>query len=152
MSDTSKLEQLLQEYGQSHQDPVNKVIHWIMVPLIYLAITALLWGIEITSGINLATVICIPVMIYYLSLSPKIGIGMALFTGCCLVICFIAEQYLMASLWKIAVAIFVTAWIFQFVGHQIEGKKPSFLKDLQFLLIGPAWLMSALYGRMGIRL
>jgi uncharacterized membrane protein YGL010W len=53
------------------------------------------------------------------------------------------------ALW--AVGIFVVAWIGQFVGHKIEGKKPSFLEDLQFLLIGPAWLMHFIFKKMGIR-
>ena len=41
--------------------------------------------------------------------------------------------------------VFVLAWIGQFIGHLIEGKRPSFFKDLQFLLIGPAWLMAFVY-------
>jgi uncharacterized membrane protein YGL010W len=49
-----------------------------------------------------------------------------------------------------SVAIFIIAWIGQFYGHNIEGKKPSFLKDIQFLLIGPMWLMSFIYKKWGI--
>lgn len=48
-------------------------------------------------------------------------------------------------LWLLSVIVFVIAWIGQFVGHQIEGKKPSFFKDLQFLLIGPLWLLAFVY-------
>ena len=47
--------------------------------------------------------------------------------------------------------LFVLAWIGQFIGHKVEGKKPSFFKDLQFLLIGPAWLMSFVYRAAGLR-
>ena len=43
------------------------------------------------------------------------------------------------------------AWIGQFIGHKIEGEKPSFFEDLQFLLIGPAWLLGAIYQKLGIR-
>ena len=53
-------------------------------------------------------------------------------------------------LWQTAIVIFVVAWIGQFVGHKIEGKKPSFFKDLQFLLVGPMWLMHFIYKRVGI--
>jgi uncharacterized membrane protein YGL010W len=53
-------------------------------------------------------------------------------------------------LWAVSLGIFVTAWVFQFWGHSVEGKKPSFLKDLQFLLIGPAWIMSFVYKKLGI--
>ena len=48
-------------------------------------------------------------------------------------------------------AIFVLAWIGQFIGHKIEGEKPSFFEDLQFLLIGPDWLLGAIYQKLGIR-
>jgi uncharacterized membrane protein YGL010W len=54
-------------------------------------------------------------------------------------------------LWQVCLALFIVAWIFQFIGHKIEGKKPSFFKDLQFLLIGPAWLLSFIYQKVGIR-
>lgn len=46
--------------------------------------------------------------------------------------------------------IFVVAWIGQFVGHKIEGAKPSFFEDIQFLLIGPAWLLSFVYDKIGV--
>ena len=49
-----------------------------------------------------------------------------------------------------ASVLFVAAWVFQFAGHEVEGRKPSFFKDLQFLLIGPAWLMHFIYRRLGI--
>ena len=54
-------------------------------------------------------------------------------------------------LWKTSLMIFIVAWIGQFIGHKIEGKKPSFLQDLQFLLIGPAWLLSFIYNKFGIK-
>ena len=49
----------------------------------------------------------------------------------------------------LAIAVFVLAWIAQFVGHKIEGRKPSFLTDLVYLLIGPAWVLTKLYRRFG---
>ena len=53
--------------------------------------------------------------------------------------------------WMIFLAVFIITWILQFVGHKIEGKKPSFLKDLQFLLVGPIWLLSFVLKKLGIR-
>ena len=55
------------------------------------------------------------------------------------------------SLWQACLALFVVGCIFQFVGHKIEGKKPSFFEDIQYLMIGPAWLLSFIYNRLGIR-
>jgi uncharacterized membrane protein YGL010W len=53
--------------------------------------------------------------------------------------------------WKICLVLFVLAWIGQFVGHKIEGKKPSFFQDVVFLLIGPAWLLHFIYKKAGQR-
>ena len=50
----------------------------------------------------------------------------------------------------LSVSIFVIAWIGQFIGHKIEGAKPSFFEDLQYLLIGPAWLLHFIYRKIGI--
>ncbi|MEG2033750.1 MAG: Mpo1-like protein, partial [Janthinobacterium sp.] len=48
----------------------------------------------------------------------------------------------------VSLGVFVLAWIGQFIGHQIEGKKPSFLDDLRFLLIGPLFVLGFLYRRL----
>ena len=149
--DNTRLKRLLNEYGKSHQHPTNKAIHWLMVPLIYLSITAMLWQIQLGNGVNGALLASIPVVIYYLSLSPKLGLGMALFNTLCLTVCYLAEQGIALPLWQQALIIFIPAWVFQLIGHHIEGKKPSFLKDLQFLLIGPAWLMNDLYQRFQVQ-
>ena len=65
---------------------------------------------------------------------------------------FIEILYLTVELWKVSTVIFIFAWVGQFVGHKIEGKKPSFFQDIQFLLIGPAWLLSFIFKRYGIKI
>ena len=65
-----------------------------------------------------------------------------------MLLCYELSQFI--AVWKVSVATFIVAWIGQFYGHSVEGKKPSFLKDLQFLLIGPAWLMHFIYKKLGI--
>jgi uncharacterized membrane protein YGL010W len=145
----------LSEYSESHQNPTNKAIHFICVPVIFFSITGLLYtiklmyvfGIEIT----LAQVILIGVAIYYFSLSVPIAIGMILYAAFCVALCCIIEQSI-GHLLIISVLLFVLAWIAQFYGHNIEGKKPSFLKDIRFLLIGPAWIMSFLFKKTGLPL
>ena len=146
----------LAEYGESHRDETNKAIHWICVPSIFFSIIALLWCIKIPFHIywipvNVAMIMAVLLSIYYMILSRTIWIGMLLFSGICLWVCYLLEQWNFMPLWMIALIIFVLAWIGQFYGHKIEGKKPSFLKDLQFLLIGPMWLMSFIYKNLGIR-
>lgn len=149
------IHQWLSEYGESHQDKTNKLIHWVCVPAIFFSITGLLYAVKLpwsVQGIpvNLAMLAMIGLTLYYLSLSKTIWMGMLLF-GC---ICLIGAAWLETSgplpLWASCLIIFGVAWVGQFYGHHVEGKKPSFLKDLQFLLIGPAWLMSFIYKKLGL--
>jgi uncharacterized membrane protein YGL010W len=154
------LNNLLEEYGESHQNSTNKLIHWICVPLIFYSIVALVYSIpnEILIPIfgdsiwaNWATITLVIVLIYYAKLSIPIAIGMLLFSAVCMFVCQYLSSTVDVSLWIIALVIFVAAWAGQFYGHKVEGKKPSFLKDLQFLLIGPAWLMHFLFEKWGIK-
>jgi len=84
-------------------------------------------------------------MLYYLLKSLKVFATMLIFTAACLALNYWLEAAGLPLLW-IAIGVFVVAWIGQFIGHQIEGKKPSFFKDLQFLLIGPAWVVFKFFG------
>ncbi len=147
--------QWLDEYGQSHKNETNKLIHWVCVPAIFFSIVGLLYSIKLplllyTHTINLAMIAILIIALYYLRLSFSLGVGMFLFGILCLLLCHFIELYVPVSLWLVCVIIFVLAWIGQFYGHNLEGKKPSFLKDIQFLLIGPMWLMSFLYKKVGI--
>ena len=151
------IQQWLSEYGESHQDHTNKTIHWICVPSIFFSITGLLYSIKLPfaiSGItvNVAMLVMVLVIFYYLSLSRTLWIGMLLFALFCLWVCYLIELSGIMPLWLFCVIVFVVAWIGQFYGHKIEGKKPSFFKDIQFLMIGPAWLMSFIYKKLGISL
>ena len=141
------------DYGQSHQNSTNKAIHWICVPAILFTVIALLWSAPapaFMSPLNWAIVVVALAQICYFATSPAIGVGMLVVNGFFLWLSWRLEQWGGVPLWQIAVVIFVAAWIGQFIGHHIEGKKPSFFKDLQFLLIGPAWLLGFVYRRLGI--
>ena len=150
------IENWLSEYGESHQNPTNKLVHWICVPVIFFCVVGLLYsvklGIPVASGLelNLAMVILAVTLLYYVRLSPTLAVGMALFASVCLLVCQMIESAGI-PLWQVCLTLFVLAWIGQFWGHKVEGKKPSFFKDVQFLMIGPAWLMSFIYQRLGIR-
>ena len=133
-----------------------------MVPAIFFSIYVLVASVPNTLLLNVfpdvlsafanwGNVVLVLVLLFYFRLSIPIGIGMLIFS----VLCAMGYNLLLlitgASPWLIAVVIFVVAWIFQFIGHHIEGKKPSFLEDLQFLLIGPSWLLSFIYKKIGIK-
>ncbi|HLT75566.1 MAG TPA: Mpo1-like protein [Ohtaekwangia sp.] len=155
-----RIDELLTEYGESHQNKTNKAIHWICVPLIFFSIVGLIASIPnsmlqtfMGAGnpyANWATVTLVLVLIYYVTLSIPLSIGMMLFGALCLILANTLSRSNIAPLWLSCVVIFVVAWIGQFYGHKVEGKKPSFFKDVQFLLIGPAWLMHFIYKRLGI--
>lgn len=153
---TRKIEALLAEYGESHQNETNKLVHWVCVPVIVWTILALLWAIPspaLFDGIpylNWSTLVTLLALVYYLFLSPMIAFGIFVFAAICIFVIHMVIFYVSMPLWIVAIIAFVLAWIGQFWGHKVEGKKPSFFKDVQFLLIGPAWLLSFLYKRLGI--
>lgn len=153
------IQEWLDEYGESHQNSINKKIHWVCVPAIMFSIIGLFWSIPhqympiIYDNIRLnwAMIITILILTFYVRLSMVMALGM--FTIGVLILCgnILVEYYFVTPLWRISLYTFVIAWIGQFVGHKIEGKKPSFLQDFQFLLIGPAWLLSFMYNKIGVK-
>ncbi|HEU0197777.1 MAG TPA: Mpo1-like protein [Nevskiaceae bacterium] len=139
----------LDEYAESHRNPTNKLFHWMCIPLIVFSIAGLLRAIPVGNDwINVTTVVGVLVLIYYAMLSLRLTIGM-FFIFLLFYWAVEALHYAAGDLQvPILVAIFVVAWVGQFVGHHIEGARPSFFKDLQFLLIGPLWLLSHIYQRL----
>ena len=154
----------LNQYAESHQHPVNKLIHWICVPLIVFSLLGLVWAIQVphvgflgkmNGYINLATFLILFSMLYYIRLSVRLAFAMGL-----TILVFSAgiitleKQHRLAGwpdMWEVCAVIFVLAWAGQFIGHKIEGKKPSFLQDLKFLLIGPVWLWHFVFKKLNIR-
>ena len=149
------IQQLFDEYGESHRNPTNVTVHWIAVPLIYFSIFGLLYGIPALQlpywgRLTVVSVALLAVVLFYLRHSLSLALGMGLFTVLCIWAAKTLDSQVAWPLWAISIGIFVLAWIAQFIGHGVEGKKPSFLKDLQFLLIGPAWLLSKAYRKVRI--
>ena len=147
----------LNEYGESHKNETNKLIHWICVPAIVFSILGLLYSIKLpffwqTHQLNIGMVVGVIALIYYFTLSHTLSVGMFLYVALCMLLAHFVEQSGLIPLWLFSIIIFIVSWIGQFYGHKIEGKKPSFLKDIQFLLIGPAWLMSFIYKKLRIEL
>src|SRR4030095_1124722 len=151
------IETLLNTYGESHMNTTNKLIHWVCVPAIMFSLFTLLYSIpfftERTWYANWAMVVLVLAWIYYIRLSMTMFLGFIVIGT--LIIWGINELYHFTGynagkLALFGLVIFVVAWIGQFIGHKIEGKKPSFLQDVQYLLIGPAWLMHFIFKRVGI--
>ncbi len=142
-------------YGQGHQHPANRAIHWVCVPAILWCVIALLWVIPVPAGLGRpglwSVVAMFAAYLYYNKLSRNIGYGMAA-TFIVLALMTAGLHHLLGSrglLW-LAIAVFVVAWIGQFMGHRIEGRRPAFLADLSYLLIGPAWLLGKMLRRWNV--
>jgi len=144
------------EYGESHQHHANELIHWICVPVIFCSVLGFISSLPVPEAwqlhvpwFNWALVAITLLMVFYVRLSPALSAGMLAFMAGCYLLLTGVEWLTRWPLWETCAVAFVLAWIGQFIGHRIEGKKPSFLKDVVFLLIGPAWLMSFVYRRLG---
>lgn len=146
---------LLAEYSESHQNRTNKLIHWFAVPAIYWSVFVLLWSLPKPSGfpagLNWGVISLIAAQLYYFWLSWRLGISMlagnALVWGATIALAAIV----ITPVWEIGLTVFVVAWVAQFIGHKIEGKKPAFFTDVFFLLIGPAWCASFVLRKIGLK-
>lgn len=139
-----RIDALLHHYGLSHVHPTNERIHMVAIPAIMLSLTGLMFALHPA----LALVFFAASMVYYARLSWR-------FTGCMLLISSVMLAVVDALdargvLVPVSVLVFVVAWIFQFIGHRIEGKKPSFFEDIQYLWVGPLFVLSKGFLRLGV--
>lgn len=138
-----KVDQLLSHYGASHQNPRNEAIHFVAIPLIMLSLCGLMYAAHPW----VAYAFIAASMVYYARLSVVFFVTMVVWSALIIgLLKAMGSQVLVLS-----VIIFVGAWIIQFVGHKIEGKKPSFLEDIQYLWVGPLFVLSKLFARLGVR-
>ncbi|MGK0442644.1 MAG: YGL010W-like membrane protein [Pseudohongiellaceae bacterium] len=149
------LQQLLNQYSASHQNPSNQLIHSIAVPLIYISVLGLCWTIPLRffdiSWFNMSTLATLVTLAFYMTHSLSLALGMlTLSVFSVMLFLWLESQHISVAI--ISISIFFLAWIAQFIGHGIEGKKPSFFEDLRFLLIGPGWVIAKLYRRLHISL
>jgi len=152
---------LIEEYGESHQNPTNKAIHWVCVPAIFFSTVGLFWSIPqgplggllpgpYDAYLNWATLTLLLTTIWYWRMSIPLAVGMVGVSALMVALCLGAMAVTEMPLWQTSLIVFVVAWVGQFIGHKIEGKKPSFFQDLQFLLVGPMWLMHFIFKRLGL--
>ena len=138
-----RVDQLITHYGLSHQNPGNELIHFIAIPLIMLSLVGMLFALHP----YVAYAFIAASMVYYARLSMVFFITMLV--GSMLTVALVMAMG--AQVLPVSVAIFIGAWILQFMGHKMEGKKPSFFEDIQYLWVGPLFVLSKLFGKLGIR-
>ena len=159
MQNTSELHQWLDAYSVSHQDPTNIIIHKVCVPTIVLTVFGFLWSIPLPKSIRanfgslsyplLPALLLGPAFAFYLRLSTQMAAAMFVFTLAGFALLGFMQQKRI-RIFRLSLAVFILAWIGQFIGHNIEGKKPSFTDDLKFLAIGPLWTLASLFRTLGI--
>ena len=138
-----RVDQLLAHYAESHRAPANELIHYVAIPLIMLSLLGLLFALHPWVAYGLVALS----MVYYARLSvvfliTMLGIGVAMLG---------MVRAMGDAVVPISTVIFVGAWVAQFIGHKIEGKKPSFFEDLQYLLVGPLFVLSKLFVKLDLR-
>lgn len=142
-------------YSKDHRHPTNRVIHWICVPAILWSVIAALWVIPVPAAVGRpgfwAAMAMVASFAFYWRMSKPIGFAMLIvFVALGLLTEWLYRTLGPSDLLWLALAVFVVAWIGQFIGHKIEGARPSFFTDLAYLLIGPAWLAGKLMRRFNI--
>ena len=139
---TRTVDRLFERYGEFHRHPANKAIHWVCVPLIVWSVLGLVWSVS-----PLAAYVAIAAaLVFYGWLSLRLAAGMLV----ALALMLWPLTLLGSRTLVICLAVFVVAWIGQFIGHVFEGRRPAFLEDLRSFLIAPAWLLGFVYRRLGV--
>lgn len=134
---------LLARYGESHRNPVNELIHIVCIPAIVFSLLGILWALHPA----VALLVAAAALAYYVTLSRTFALGMGVMAGAMLLVLAMLPD---GTVLPTSIGVFVAAWLGQFVGHHIEGKKPSFFDDLRFLLIGLLFVLSILYRRIRV--
>ncbi len=156
-STQTPIHEVLDEYAESHQNPTNKLLHRLCIPFIYLTAFGLVWGLPVPSLLaeipffNWAFVLAAVFTVLYIRLSPTVAVGMFFITVLDLYLIHLYETVSSTPVWQASLIVFAVAWFFQFIGHAIEGKKPSFFSDIKMLLTGPAWMVTEFYQKWHIR-
>ncbi|GAA4018684.1 DUF962 domain-containing protein [Actimicrobium antarcticum] len=140
---TRSIDTLISTYSESHLHPANELIHCVCVPAIVLSMLGMLWSLHPLAALGVVLLS----LAYYVRLSLPLALGMLLMSAAMLGVIAMLPP---AQRLTISLAVFVVAWIGQFIGHKIEGKKPSFFDDVRFLLIGPLFVLGILYRRLQV--
>jgi uncharacterized membrane protein YGL010W len=146
----------LERYERDHTHTINRVLHWMCVPVIVVGIVGLLWSVPVPSVLrdaspvlNWGTFFLMAAVVYYFILSITLAIGMLPFV----VLIAAAVSWLDrldTPLWLISATVFAVAGAGQLIGHAFERRSVSLFSDLNFVMIGPLWIIASIYQRLRI--
>ncbi len=145
----------LSQYAAYHRDKRNIATHFVGIPMIVAAVVILLSrpafmhadGVAISPALFAVALTAL----FYLKLDIRFGVAMTVFLLACL---WLGQWFAAQSTmnWLVAgIGLFVVGWVFQFVGHYYEGKKPAFVDDIMGLAIGPIFVAAELAFELGLR-
>lgn len=150
----SKLEKSLSQYAAYHLDHKNIMTHFVGIPLIVFSIMCLTARAGVMFGefeFTLAMLLMVVSIIYYISLDRIFGLIMLVVYAVAYPFAYKIAQLDLGIWLSLSIGIFVIGWLFQFVGHFYEKKKPAFMDDMIGLAIGPLFVLAEMVFMLGFR-
>jgi|ERR1700746_613262 uncharacterized membrane protein YGL010W len=145
----------LAAYAQYHRDPYNCATHYVGIPMLFLAVILPLEALRVHTGrheIPLAIILTLPAIMGWIWLD--LGVGATLFAILCplFVVSELVVRHGFALTWWTTAILFGIGWLFQLLGHStFEHRRPAFVDDLSFTLIGPMFVAAKLLVSLGLR-
>ena len=146
----------LKHYEDTHQDLTYPVIYWAAVPMVVVGTVGVFWNMpipdaffEISPLLNWGTAFLMSAAVYYFIISVSLAIGMLPFVLGVAGIHTWLEQSDFSPL-RVSIGLLAAGIIGLFMGHRNKSSLRPVLQDIQLMMIGPAWLLSVLYRRIGI--
>lgn len=148
------VDRFFEAYSADHRDATNQLLHVWCVPAIVWSLLALVHCIPLGGTLPtgaLAAALVLVAVAFWCWLSLPLGLGTGLAMGLAFwSVAALHDALGSGGLAALGAGVFVAAWIGQFIGHHIEGRRPSFFTDLVYLMIGPAWVLAKAYRKVSL--
>ena len=148
------LDEQMAAYAAYHRNAWNRLTHFVGVPLITFAILIpMAWlrlpigGFELTG----ALVFVVAVLAWYFALDAVLATAMIFLIVPLLYIADKVAQLPGATGWWVFGATFVIGWIFQLVGHAIEGRRPALADNFLQIFVAPIFLLAEAFFALGLK-
>lgn len=146
----------LERYGEIHENLTYPAVYWTAVPLVVTGMVGFLWSLpvptqfyEISPLLNWGSAFLMVSAVYYFVISLSLAIGLLPFViGVGSIQLWLADSDFTPL--RVSSGLLVGGLIGLWLGHRNERGIRATLEDLQTIMIGPAWLLSVIYRRIGI--
>jgi uncharacterized membrane protein YGL010W len=149
-------EDWLSRYAESHAELSSPLVYWVAVPLVVLGTVGLLWSLPVPDEfyaisplVNWGSLFLMAATVYYFIISVPLAIGMLPFViGLALIQSWLEATQRSPA--RVATILLIAGIIGLLLSRRRGRTAKLVFQDLQLMMIGPAWLLSVLYRRMGI--